>query len=98
MHTNKNVNNLFIKCQNVRGVYPIGVGKQYKNYTAKCQNPFTGKTEPLGTYETIENAFFAYKFQKESYIKQVAEIEYTKGNITKRCYDAMMNYQVEITD
>lgn len=94
----RNVNNLFIKCQNVRGVYPIGVGKQYKNYTAKCQNPFTGKTEPLGTYETIASAFLAYKFQKESYIKQVAKEEYAKGNITKRCYDAMMNYQVEITD
>lgn len=94
----KNVNNLFIKGQNVRGKYPIGVGKQYKNYTAKCQNPFTGKTEPLGTYETIENAFLAYKSRKESYIKQVAQEEYNKGNITKQCYEAMINYQVEITD
>ena len=94
----RNVNNLFIRCQNVRGEYPIGVGKQYKNYTAKCQNPFTGKTEPLGTHETIEAAFLTYKKFKESYIKQVAQEEYGKGNITKQCYDAMMNYEVEITD
>ena len=94
----KNVNNLFIKSQNVRGEYPIGVGKQYKNFTAKCQNPFTGKTEPLGTFNTPEQAFLAYKSAKESYIKQVAQEEYFKGNITKKCYDAMMNYEVEITD
>ena len=35
---------------------------------------------------------------KEDLIKQVAEIEYAKGNITKQCYNAMMNYEVEITD
>lgn len=94
----KNVNNLFIKSQNARGKYPIGVGKQYKNFTAKCQNPFTGKTEPLGTHETVEQAFLAYKKEKESYIKQVATEEYSKGNVTKQCYEAMINYNVEITD
>jgi hypothetical protein len=94
----KNVNNLFIKCQNTRGKYPIGVGKQYKNFTAKCQNQFTGKTEPLGTYKTIEEAFQAYKRYKEALIKQVAKEEYDKGNITKQCYEAMMKYEVEITD
>ena len=94
----RNVNNLFVKSQKTRGEYPIGVGKQYKNFTAKCQNPFTGKTEPLGTHETIEQAFMAYKIAKESYIKQVAKDEHSKGNITEKCYEAMMNYEVEITD
>lgn len=35
---------------------------------------------------------------KEDIIKRVAQIEYNKGNITKSCYDAMLNYEVEITD
>lgn len=94
----RNVNNLFIKCQNVRGEYPIGVGRQYNKFNAKIQNPFTRKTEHLGYYDTPEEAFQAYKEAKELYIKQVAQEEYDKGNITKRCYDAMMNYEVEITD
>lgn len=39
-----------------------------------------------------------YKKHKEEIIKQVAEIGYKSGNITKQCYDAMMAYEVEITD
>ena len=35
---------------------------------------------------------------KENLIKQIAQIEFDKGNITKVCYDAMMKYEVEITD
>ena len=94
----KNANNLFIKSNNVKREYPIGVTKQYKNFTSRCQNPFTGKTESLGTFDTPEKAFMVYKQYKESIIKQVAQDEFNKGNITKICYDAMMNYEVEITD
>ena len=35
---------------------------------------------------------------KEKVIKRVAQEEYDAGNITKRCYESMMNYEVEITD
>ena len=35
---------------------------------------------------------------KEDIIKQVAQKEYDENNITERCYKAMMNYKVEITD
>ena len=95
----QNVNNLFIKADSVRGNLPIGV-RITKNGTfqAYCNNPFTNKIEHLGTFNTPKEAFFAYKKAKESYIKQVAQEEYDKGNITKQCYDAMMNYEVEITD
>ena len=40
----------------------------------------------------------AIKEYKEYIIKQVAQEEYAKGNITKQCYEAMMNYEVEIAD
>lgn len=42
--------------------------------------------------------FMHIKKRKEEIIKQVAEMELSKGNISKQCYEAMMNYEVEITD
>lgn len=35
---------------------------------------------------------------KEKTIKQIANKEFTSGNITKECYNAMLKYEVEITD
>lgn len=93
-----NVNSLFIKKDNYRGDLPIGVKRSHKSFVSRCSNPITGQREYLGSYSTPYYAFLAYKKYKEDLIKQVAEIEHGKGNITKRCYDAMMNYEVEITD
>lgn len=92
------VNNLFIKNNVNRGSLPIGVVKHGRGYRVMCCNPFTSELENLGVYLTIEEAFQVYKEHKENLIKQIAEIEYNKCNITKKCYDAMMNYKVEITD
>ena len=39
-----------------------------------------------------------YKFKKENLIRKVAQKEYIKGNITKQCYDAMINCQAKIVD
>lgn len=96
----ENINALFTKRQNDRGDYPIGVSyhKKMNKFIARVNNPFINGCERIGYYNTPEKAFYAYKKAKEEIIKQVAEIEYNKGNITKRCYEAMMNYQVEITD
>lgn len=94
------VNSLFTKCDRKRGNLPIGVSK-VKNrdgYSALCHNPFTNKQEYLGYFKSIKSAFRAYKKRKEEIIKLVAEFEFNQGNITKECYDAMMNYEVEITD
>lgn len=92
----ENVNLLFIKSDGSRGNLPIGVTKHGNKYQARCR--LMNDNKYLGNYNTPEKAFLAYKKTKESYIKQVAQEEYTKGNITKRCYEAMMNYEVEITD
>lgn len=94
----KNINSLFVKCNATRGDLPIGVSKCGNLFRVKCQNPFKNKCEYLGDYHTLEEAFEVYKQYKESIIKQVAKEEYNKGNITKRCYEAMINYKVEITD
>lgn len=96
------VNSLFTRSNAGRGSLPIGVSynKNLKKYRAKISKKHNNskQEEHLGYYNTPEEAFLVYKSHKESYIKQVANEEYNKGNITKRCYDAMMNYKVEITD
>ena len=94
----QNVNCLFLRREAERGKYPIGVTYRSEGFLASCHNPFTNQREELGYYSTPENAFFTYKTYKEDIIKKVAEIEYKSGNITKECYEAMMNYEVEIDD
>ena len=94
----QNVNCLFLKREANRGELPIGVHKINNKFEATCSNPFTSKNERLGKYETIKEAFLVYKSYKEDIIKEVARIEYSKGNITKSCYEAMMSYKVEIDD
>ena len=94
----QNVNGLFTKCDAARGSTIIGVHEQNGRFLALCNNPFINKQDYLGSYDTQEIAFNIYKNHKENIIKQVANIEYSKGNITKECYEAMMRYEVEITD
>ena len=95
-----NINCLIIKCDSHRGKYPIGVylDKTIGLFRAQCENPKYGRQICLGFYEDPESAFKAYKIYKEKLIKQIATEEYQNGNITERCYNAMMNYEVEITD
>lgn len=94
----QNVNCLFLKREALRGDYPIGVRYWNDGFMASCHNPFTDKNEIIGSYSTPEKAFGAYKVYKEDIIKRVAEIEYKAGNITKECYETMINYEVEIDD
>ena len=72
----------------------IGVkkGKAFKAQISKNK----GKREHLGYFNTEIEAFNAYKTAKESFIKEQANK--WKGQIDDRAYNALMNYQVEITD
>jgi len=55
-----------------------------------------GKVSHLKRVDTVEEAFSMYKRLKEGHIKDIAE-KY-KGQIDKRVYKSLINYQVEITD
>lgn len=90
------INKIILKRQRRRGEYPIGVHKQRNSFLALLHR--YGKQEYIGTYSTPEEAFSAYKQEKEAYIKEVAKKYYSEGKITKRVYDALMKYEVEITD
>ena len=95
------INSLFVKRDNKRGESVIGVSL-HKNskYQVHCSiiNPETGKSkqEYLGVYDTQEKAFQVYKYYKEKNIKEVAD--YYFGRIPDKLYNAMYNYEVEITD
>lgn len=88
------INNLFIKSDNSRGKYPIGVCKFKNKFSAGCNK--NEKHIHLGYFNTIQNAFDVYKQEKEKYIKQIAD-KY-KNEIPKNLYEAMYNWEVEITD
>jgi len=88
------VNSLLVQLKGRRGDYPIGVNRQGNRYYAYISICNTRKR--IGSYDTPEQAFFAYKEAKELHIKAVAE-KY-KAAIDPRAYAALMAYQVEITD
>ena len=90
------INELFENSKFKNSKLPIGVKKNFNKYVSYCC--VDCKNTYIGTYDTPEKAFNAYKLFKENYIKRIAEEEYAKCNITEQCYQAMMNYQVEITD
>ena len=95
------INVLLCKNDSRRGKMPIGVYERkmangYK-YVAYVNNN-TKKHFHLGTFDTPEEAFQAYKQAKEAYIKDIATQYYNEGKITEKVYNALMNYKVEITD
>ena len=95
------INVLLCKSDAKRGKMPIGVYERkmvngYK-YVAYVNNNIQ-KHFHLGTFDTPEEAFQAYKQAKESHIKDMATQYYNDGKITKKVYDALMRYEVEITD
>lgn len=97
------VNTLFTKRDKDRGNYPLGVSydSATKNYAASVSRVKNGKYryKCFGNYPTPEEAFYlGYKPAKEKHIKEIAEEEFNKGTISKACYEAMMKYEVEITD
>lgn len=94
------VNILFVTARGNRGNLPIGV-----EYNKKCpNNPYraiiykNGKISRSVYYKTPEQAFRVYKESKEAQIQRVAQEEYNKGTISKKCYEAMMRWEVEIGD
>lgn len=95
------VNNLF-KASSNKSELPIGVyynDKNNKKYYARCRHPYiTSKHIFLGSYWTILEASDAYKTYKKNLIKEIAQDEYDKGNITRQCYEAMMSYKTEDTN
>ena len=91
------INMVLVKCTASRGEHLIGVSwhNTKKAFVARVRKN-KGKSEWLGLFNTEIQAFNAYKLAKEAYLKEIAE-KY-KSQIDPRAYNALMNYQVDITD
>lgn len=89
----RSINSLLTKREILRGKYPIGVRLLGNRYQARCR---ANGEKCLGTYDTPELAFQAYKTFKEAYIKEQAELY--KDSIDPRAYLALLNYEVSIND
>lgn len=84
----REINLLFSKRKKKK--YLIGVYKNGKKFSSALNNKY------LGTFDTPEEAFQAYKVVKEQYIKEVADK--WRDKITERVYQALYNWKIEITD
>ena len=93
----KEVNSLLTTTKASRGDLPLGVCKPHKGKTGFraciCKN---GKDYEIGTFSTELEAFNAYKASREDYLKEKADK--WKDFLDVKAYNALMNYQVEITD
>ena len=89
------INALLVKSDKTRGEHLIGVSfhKKLNKFSAQCNSSLS---KHIGYFNTEIEAFNAYKQVKENYLKEVAEK--WKGKIDERAYNALMSYQVEITD
>lgn len=86
------INTMFINGKKNRGDYPLGVW--YDSHKKKYRSNLCSKK--LGTFNTVEQAFEAYKREKEKQIKELAR-KYKK-QIPDKLYQAMVHWKVEITD
>ena len=91
------INLVLVKREALRGEHLIGVywNKKASAFIARVKKN-KGKSEYLGLFKTELEAFNAYKIAKESYLKELANK--WKGEIDGRAYEALMSYEVEITD
>jgi len=86
------INKLTENCKSLRGKYPVGVriSKNGEKFEATLQR------KHIGSFDSVEKAFCAYKECKERSIKKVAD-EY-EHIIPLKVYKALLNYKVEISD
>lgn len=85
------INGMFISSKSYRGALPIGVVKKGKHYESYFRGKFLGYSK-----DNIEYLFSLYKTARETYTKEVAE-KY-KNIIKLETYQALINYEVKITD
>lgn len=90
----REINMLLVTRVRKRGTLPLGVAKLRNKFQSSISKE--GVRQNLGTFNTIEEAFFAYKDAKEFHLKVIAER--FKAVISEKEYLALFNYKVTIVD
>lgn len=92
----REINIAFMRGKSRRGKCPIGVYFDKGNNCYQARICMYSTPCYLGSYDNYQDAFYIYKKTKEHYIKSLA-YKY-KGEIEPKVYDALMSYEVEMTD
>lgn len=94
------INTLIINNRAARGKYPLGVSLSGRKFIARINITNNGVIErrKIGSFCTPEEAFLAYKTEKEKHIKKFATSYYRDGKITQQVFEALMRFEIEITD
>lgn len=90
------VNKVLTKSNKTRGENLIGVTFEKSSGKFISQISVNGRNVKIGRFKTEIEAFNAYKEAKEYILRGLAEK--WKDRIDPRAYNALMNYQVDITD
>ena len=92
----RRVNCILLKCDATRGDLPVGVhfDKSRLRFKATCCNEHGKQWQKR--FDSVGEAFSAYKVEKERVVQAVAEK--FKDVLDPRAYNALINYKVEITD
>jgi len=88
------LNSLLISRKTCRGSLPLGVSYQGGKFKVQCNSESTARH--VGYFNTVNEAFQAYKQVKEGYIKRQAEK--WKAHIDPRAYGALIAYEISISD
>ena len=88
------INSMFTSSGKSKRDLPTGV--YYLRGRYQVSTPTNDKSTYVGFYKTEEEAVAIHKIAKEKYMKE--EADKWKPYIDSRVYEAMYNYQVEITD
>jgi len=87
------INLFFTDRGNDRGDYPVGVSFHKASGKFRVQCTVNGKLQHLGTFNTPDEAFAAYKPFKEALCKQLA-LKW-QSEIDPRLFNAMMKWSVK---
>lgn len=92
----RDLNNIILKSDKTRGDLPIGVYWDSKvgKYMAQLSRKIGHST--VGYFTTIEETFNSFKTAKEEEIKRTANL--WKPLIAEKTYNALYNWNIEITD
>lgn len=90
------INSLLVRSNATRGKYPLGVSYLTRLGVFEASVSLGGRNKRIGRFYNAQEAFYAYKEVKESYIKEVANK--WKYRIDPRVYNALMSWNIEITD
>lgn len=89
------INTMFNRHQNKRGKSGV-CGVQFFRGKYHAILSICGRNRHIGTFNTLEEAFDAYKKSKEQYIKSMANK--WRNEINDNVYNAMIVYDVKIND